>query len=76
MILIFNNENYMVFNISYNKFEVYDKIMCTQAILVGDKAKKCGSIVKNFNSSKNFIYDIDDILDEMIKDIAKPFDVH
>ncbi len=77
MRLIFNDDNYMVFNISYNKLEVYDKHMGTQAILSGDKAKKCNFIVENFNSNKNLSLDeVDDILDEMIQDIARPFDVH
>jgi hypothetical protein len=66
----------MVFNISYNKFEleIYDKHMCTQTILIGDRAKTCSSLVEKFKSNKDL--DINNILDEMTQDVARSFDIH
>jgi hypothetical protein len=48
--------------------------MCTQTILIGDRAKTCSSLVEKFKSNKDL--DINNILDEMTQDVARSFDIH
>ena len=83
MKLIFDNCDYMVFEIlfsyknkyAYNKLElqIYNKHMCTETILIGEKALKCKSDVQKFN--KNNLDDANDYF-EIITEYARPFDIH